>query len=119
MVIVGSFIDTLSRSCILLLEDLDATFTYGTTSTGDPTATTEAAADGNGVTLSGLLACLDFIDPAEGGYVRHPTERVLRCFNHSCHLLIDLFSSPPTTLSALTQRCAGLGVWTSASISPT
>lgn len=47
--------------CIVLLEDLDASFTHSTTrdkkSTGVPTASTTATteSDGNSLTLSGLL----------------------------------------------------------------
>ncbi|KAI0271129.1 P-loop containing nucleoside triphosphate hydrolase protein [Russula aff. rugulosa BPL654] len=59
--------------CILLLEDLDATFTRGisrdSTSTGAPTTPTKVAAevnDGSTLSLSGLLNSLDGITAEEG-----------------------------------------------------
>jgi len=58
-----------SRRCILLLEDLDATFTCGIASTGDSAVPTRAVVEGNGgsaLSLSGLLTSLDWMDPAEG-----------------------------------------------------
>jgi chaperone BCS1 len=62
-----------SYRCILLLEDLDATFTRGisrdSTSTGAPTTPTKVAAevnDGSTLSLSGLLNSLDGITAEEG-----------------------------------------------------
>jgi chaperone BCS1 len=58
--------------CIVLLEDLDAAFTKSTSrdsnSTGVPTVPTvgEAAADGNTLSLSGLLNSIDGISATEG-----------------------------------------------------
>jgi chaperone BCS1 len=69
------FSDVSSYRCILLLEDLDAAFACGITSTGDPKAPTKATAEGNGgsaLSLSGLLASLDRIDFGEGWCVSLP-----------------------------------------------
>ncbi|KAI0274144.1 BCS1 N terminal-domain-containing protein [Russula aff. rugulosa BPL654] len=52
-----------SKGCILLLEDLDAAFTSDITSTTDTTANTNG---GSALSLSDLLASLDWIDPGEG-----------------------------------------------------
>ncbi|KAF8498227.1 P-loop containing nucleoside triphosphate hydrolase protein [Russula emetica] len=61
--------------CILLLEDLDAAFTGGITSTADPTANTTG---GSALSPSDLLTSLDWIDPTEGRLVFVTTNHVER-----------------------------------------
>ncbi len=67
----------------MLLEDLDAAFTCGITSTADPTANTNG---GSTLSLSGLLTSLDWIDPAEGQCV------IARPFTPSVLLIDPVFS---------------------------
>jgi len=96
---------------ILLLEDLDAAFTCGinrdSTSTGAPTAPTNAAAeanDGSTLSLSGLLNSLDGIAAVEG--------RQVRCFSRALRFvyfgflscLTGFFSPRPITLSVSIPR---------------
>ena len=75
----------LPTRCIVLLEDLDASFTHSTTrdkkSTGVPTAPTSAQAtesDGNSLTLSGLLNAIDGVTAPEGRILFATTNHIDR-----------------------------------------
>lgn len=69
--------------CIVLLEDLDASFTHSTTrdkkSTGAPTVSEKATEpDGNTLTLSGLLNAIDGVTAPEGRILIATTNHIDR-----------------------------------------
>jgi mitochondrial chaperone BCS1 len=75
----------LPTRCIVLLEDLDASFTHSTTrdkkSTGVPTAPTSSQAtesDGSSLTLSGLLNAIDGVTAPEGRILFATTNHIDR-----------------------------------------
>ncbi|CAE6459888.1 unnamed protein product [Rhizoctonia solani] len=82
---LANLMGRIPQRCILLLEDLDAAFTRGTSrdtkSTGAPTAKTAAetkADDPNTLSLSGLLNCLDGVAAAEGRLLFATTNHIER-----------------------------------------
>ncbi|CAE6504798.1 unnamed protein product [Rhizoctonia solani] len=82
---LANLMGRIPQRCILLLEDLDAAFTRGTSrdgkSTGAPTVKTAAEAkadDPNTLSLSGLLNCLDGVAAAEGRLLFATTNHIER-----------------------------------------
>ncbi|CAE6472194.1 unnamed protein product [Rhizoctonia solani] len=82
---LANLMGRIPQRCILLLEDLDAAFTRGTSrdtkSTGAPTAKTAAetkADDPNTLSLSGLLNSLDGVAAAEGRILFATTNHIER-----------------------------------------
>ncbi|KAG8733810.1 hypothetical protein FRC11_001972 [Ceratobasidium sp. 423] len=82
---LANLMGRIPQRCILLLEDLDAAFTRGTSrdskSTGVPTVKTAAEAkadDPNSLSLSGLLNCLDGVAAAEGRILFATTNHIER-----------------------------------------
>ncbi|CAE6442542.1 unnamed protein product [Rhizoctonia solani] len=82
---LSNLMGRIPQRCIMLLEDLDAAFTRGTSrdskSTGTPTVKTLAetkADDPNTLSLSGLLNCLDGVAAAEGRLLFATTNHIER-----------------------------------------